>query len=334
MGRKILDKLSLAQADKPAAASPARRMGSAMSVGGLRDGLERITSNSVRDLDPSLIDQDGLRDRLQFDAEDIADLAASIRAHGQQVPILVRPSNQPGRFRVIYGRRRLAAIRQIGGPVKAIVRTLDDKAAVLAQGQENNLRLDPSFIEKAVFIGAMRDAGYDGTVIREALGVSKQSVSSYVVVLDAIPLPVIEAIGAAHDTGRRKWTELADLARVEGVDLPALLGRMGGALQAAESSAARFEAFLNAAKAVASGDAAPQQADAAAQHDPVHRGGPRPLRLADGRRIATVKRSASGLEVKVSQKEAPEFSTWLATNLDGLIQELHGRWLEESGSND
>ena len=127
------------------------------SVGGLRDSLREITANSIRDIEPDQIDMDGLRDRLVLEDSSIDELAESIRKHGQQVPIMVRPSAQPDRYRIIYGRRRLAAIRMVGGTVKAIVRSLDDDASLIAQGQENNLRLDPSFIEKSLFIKRCRN---------------------------------------------------------------------------------------------------------------------------------------------------------------------------------
>ena len=65
------------------------------SVGGLRDSLREITANSIRDIEPDQIDMDGLRDRLVLEDSSIDELAESIRKHGQQVPIMVRPSAQP-----------------------------------------------------------------------------------------------------------------------------------------------------------------------------------------------------------------------------------------------
>ena len=107
---------------------------------------------SIQDIDPDLIEDTGLKDRLGISEEDVAELRDSIARHGQQVPILLRPHpTLSGRYQVVYGRRRLAAIRGLGTPVKALIRTLSDEEAVLAQGQENNLRKDPSFIEKALF---------------------------------------------------------------------------------------------------------------------------------------------------------------------------------------
>lgn len=198
-----------AKAASPAPSKAAKLPG---SVGGLRDSLREITANSIRDIPPDRIEMDGLRDRLVLEDPSIDELAESIRKHGQQVPILVRPADRPDRFRIIYGRRRLAAIRRVGGTVKAIVRTLDDDASLIAQGQENNLRLDPSFIERALFIRDMQQAGYKPAVIQDALGLTRQGVSNHRVVIESLPEELIRLIGPAHGIGRRQWGDLAALA--------------------------------------------------------------------------------------------------------------------------
>lgn len=328
MARKIFDQIRAgvpgvapAPAPEPAAddAAAAAKRQNMRSVGGLREGLRELTINSIRDLDPALIEADGLRDRLDVDDDGIAALAESIRQHGQQVPILVRPSGVPDRFRVVYGRRRLAAVRRLGIAVKAIVRTLDDRASVLAQGQENSLRLDPSFIEKAVFVGAMRAAGYDSSVIQDALNITRQAVSQYGIVQETIPLTVIEAIGPAHDIGRRRWTELANLARQQDVDLAAVADGLEDSLAALPHSEARFEAVLAAA--------AGRRAAAAA---PVNRGR-QPAVLQDdaGTPIAEVRRSGRTLTIGVDMRAAPEFGQWLEAQAAEILRDLHRRWSED-----
>lgn len=123
------------------------------AMSGVKSTLRDLSSNAVREIDPSLIDDGGPKDRLAITDADVADLVQSIRAHGQQVPIMVRPLlENPGRYRIVYGRRRLRALKLAGIPAKALIRTLTDEQAILAQGQENSLRLDPSFIEKAIFV--------------------------------------------------------------------------------------------------------------------------------------------------------------------------------------
>jgi len=189
-------------------ATPAKAVKLPGSVGGLRDSLREITANSIRDIEPDQIDMDGLRDRLVLEDSSIDELAESIRKHGQQVPIMVRPSAQPDRYRIIYG------------TVKAIVRTLDDDASLIAQGQENNLRLDPSFIEKSLFIKEMQESGYKPGVIQDALGLTRQGVSNHRVVIEQLPDGLVQLIGPAHGIGRRQWGDLAALSvKVDLVDI-------------------------------------------------------------------------------------------------------------------
>jgi len=221
------------------------------SVGGLRDSLREITANSIRDIEPDQIDMDGLRDRLVLEDSSIDELAESIRKHGQQVPIMVRPSAQPDRYRIIYGRRRLAAIRKVGGTVKAIVRTLDDDASLIAQGQENNLRLDPSFIEKSLFIKEMQESGYKPGVIQDALGLTRQGVSNHRVVIEQLPDGLVQLIGPAHGIGRRQWGDLAALSVK--VDLVDIAKEALAALPDDTPSSEKFQAVYSAcsSKAVA-----------------------------------------------------------------------------------
>jgi ParB family chromosome partitioning protein len=161
---------------------------SAGPIAAIRNDLRSVGSRSVQDIDPELIEDTGLKDRIGAQDDDIADLRESISKHGQQVPILLRPHPKlSGRYQVVYGRRRLAAIRGLGTPVKALIRTLSDEEAVLAQGQENNLRKDPSFIEKALFAGDLEEAGYDARVVQDALNVNRSHTSHMRKVRDAFP---------------------------------------------------------------------------------------------------------------------------------------------------
>jgi len=105
--------------------------------------------HAVVELDAALIEPSFVQDRMPGD---IDGLLASIREQGQQVPILVRPHpEQPGKYQVGFGHRRLRAVFELGLPVKAVVRDLTDEQLVIAQGQENNEREDLTFIEKARF---------------------------------------------------------------------------------------------------------------------------------------------------------------------------------------
>src|SRR5690606_25679438 len=83
---------------------------------------------TIIELDPTLVDGSFVVDRLGVDAEDTSSLVAQIKEHGQQVPILVRPHPETeGRYQVAYGHRRLAAAKDLGLRVKAVVRDLTDE---------------------------------------------------------------------------------------------------------------------------------------------------------------------------------------------------------------
>lgn len=166
---------------------------------------------AVVDLDPADIDASDLKDRLEIDSADHRALANAIRENGQQVPILVRPHPQmPGRYQVAYGHRRLAACREIGFRVRAVVRKLTDRELFVAQGQENSARRDLSFIERALFAHRLEERGIDREAIMSALDVDKTEVSKLISVAKAVPSDLVEAIGPAPKAGRPRWLALAE----------------------------------------------------------------------------------------------------------------------------
>lgn len=202
------------------------------AVGGITRSLSNITQkveraqalerqlaegHAVVDLDPALIDASFVADRLGIEAETQSALAEQIREHGQQVPILVRPHpDTEGRYQVAYGHRRLAAVREIGNRVRAVVRDLSDEQLVISQGQENNARTDLSFIERSLFATRLEDRGFTREVIMSSLGVDKAALSKMISVVRRLPIALIEAIGPAPSIGRRRWFELADLLAQDG----------------------------------------------------------------------------------------------------------------------
>ena len=190
------------------------------SLGGINEKarraeeLERQLSEgqAVVELDPALIDSSFVPDRLSIDEAGLETLAERIHEHGQQVPILVRPSTtDEGRFQVAYGHRRLAAIRRLGIKVKAVVRELTDDQLVVSQGQENNDRTDLSFIERSYFAYRLEQRGFGRETILSALGVDKSALSRMIALIAKLPSEIIEAIGPAPSFGRTKWADIADL---------------------------------------------------------------------------------------------------------------------------
>lgn len=283
---------------------------------GMKSTLRDLSSNAVRELDPLLIEDDGPRDRLSISDEDVRDLAESIKAHGQQVPIMVRPlADGSGRYRIVYGRRRLRALRLAGLPAKALIRSLSDEQAILAQGQENSLRLDPSFIEKAMFVTELADAGYDASVVIDALAIDKPMLSRMTKVARTIPLAVIRSIGPAHGVGRRRWEELADLSRDSDLDLTRLAEGLGTQFHELSSDDRFSRLHQEALRATASEDrdASPAQA----------------VTSPDGVSIAEIKQSARAMTLRFSRHGSPEFFDWMRQHAEEEIRRLYEAFLSD-----
>jgi ParB family chromosome partitioning protein len=171
------------------------------------------SGQTVVELDPSLIDESFIRDRMEDGTQSIAELARQIKNQGQLVPILVRPHpHKEGRYQAAFGHRRLKAVASLGKKICAVVRPLTDVELIVAQGQENNARLDLSFIEKARFAASMRAKKFNRETIAAALGISNQSqITWYLQVVERIPAAIIDAIGPAPEIGRKRWLPLAEL---------------------------------------------------------------------------------------------------------------------------
>lgn len=165
---------------------------------------------SVVELDPEQIDGSFIADRIGDDEEAFNELVAAIEQRGQDSPVLLRPHPQhAGRYMVVFGHRRVRAARALKRPVRAVIKPFDDTQHVIAQGQENSVRADLSFIEKALFAFNLEQRGYSRDVIMAALSVDKTVVSKMISVVKDIPPEVISAIGAAKETGRDRWYQLA-----------------------------------------------------------------------------------------------------------------------------
>ncbi|MGO7210646.1 plasmid partitioning protein RepB [Rhizobium leguminosarum] len=292
---------------------------SAAPVGGITKTLGNITEKMERaselerqlaagqtivELDPRLIDASFVSDRLAIDAAELAQLVEQIREHGQQVPILVRPHPETrGRYQVAYGHRRLAAAREIGIRVRAVVRDLTDGQLVVSQGQENSARTNLSYIERALFASRLEERSFGRDVIMAALGVDKAALSRMLIVIRQVPLTLVNAIGAAPDIGRRRWLELGE--RLEKADVEKIIVELSADDARKISSDERFQrALVLATKKTA----APKPAVAKTQVSGVP---------------VMIKKTASGATFVFDGKTAPGFDQFVQERLKGLFQEFN-----------
>lgn len=172
-----------------------------------------LEGEAVVDLNPELVEASFVKDRLSEDDEAFRALVEAIRARGQDTPILVRPHSKIDcHYQVVFGHRRLRAARELGRNVRAVVKAIDDRTHVIAQGQENSARADLTFIERALFANRLEELGYDREVISTALAANAASVSKMMSVMERLPQEVVQAIGPAPGVGRERWVELSLLA--------------------------------------------------------------------------------------------------------------------------
>lgn len=296
----------VAGATPPPPLAPEKRSGAARSMASLwlAQTAPAPAEGGVIELDPNLCDPSAIADRVP-DATDAAFAAFvdQIREEGQHTPILVRKHPvEAGRYEIAYGRRRTRAAREIGKPVRAVVRDLSDAELVVAQGSENLAREDLSYIERAHFARNMEQAGVARDVILKAMGVHRPDLVNYLAVAEAIPAPVLAAIGPAPKTGRPRWLTLADrikTASPEQIDTALASPDLAG-----KPSDERFAVVL------ATLTAAPK---------PAKKPKAETLKDPKGLKFARVERSTSGVRVTTDEKIEPGFGDYLAGRLPEIL---------------
>jgi ParB family transcriptional regulator, chromosome partitioning protein len=298
-----------AGAELPPAASPAfTSIAARGAIGAVSRSIEQIKAQSIVDLDPGLVDPSLISDRLEHSTEAHAELVASIREHGQQVPILVRPHpEKAGRYQIAYGRRRLRAVAELGRKIRAVVRSLTDQELVVAQGQENSARTDLSFIEKALFAARLEDSGYGREIIMAALSVDKTGLSRLISSAVKIPQDLIEAIGPAPKAGRDRWVALSARLSETGALSKARASTKAEAFAATDTD----ERFNRVFAAVAP-----------ALKETVR---PTTQKAADGTAIAQVKEDQRSFTIAIDKKASGEFGTYLVERLPELYAAFKDR---------
>lgn len=313
MARKSLQEMSgIASAIARSGAKSAENVAktSAPALGALQGSLA-----AIREIDPDLIDDWGPTDRLdEFTAVNSDDdgagfdaLKNSIRDGGQQVPILVRKAKSEGRYEAIYGRRRLRACRELGIKVRANVQDIDDQTALLAKGLENAARRNLSFYEKARFAEAILEAGHATPTVRQVLSLSASGLSHLTKVTQNVPVKVGDLIGAAPNSGRPKWTALAELFISKKLTEKAALSVLKNCGQEV-SSDDRLEVLLKEASKRGA-----RQGNVTSEVTPV-----------EGVTIKTGRGSVS-MSVKKSGANA-QFAEWLDDNLAEIIKRSYAEF--------
>lgn len=292
------------------------------------DHLQRTNDRYIQEIDPDLIERGGPADRMgEHDAGAEDALRASIEKTGQTTPVLLRPDPEnPGRFRIIYGRRRVSALRSLKQKVKAIIRDdLSDSDAVVIQGQENSVRKDLSFLERARFLVAIEAEGFPRAVAIDALAIDKARASNYAKLGKALPDDIARLIGPAPGIGRDRWLAfVGDYER-----RPDAAKRIIEALEpkdlSQESSDSRFALAYGA---IAAGKTAAPKARAER----------RTIEMGSGKGktvFATVKQADGAISVTIPAKSEvqKDFAQHLSDRIDRILREELERWQKSSSGN-
>ena len=130
--------------------------------------------------------------RVNMDADNLQELAASIRARGVLQPLLARPHpSAQGRFQIIAGERRWRAAQLAGlHDVPVLIRALTNQEAMAASLVENLQRADLDAMEEAEGYQRLLDEfAMTQEALAEAVGKSRSHIAN-TLRLRALPAPV------------------------------------------------------------------------------------------------------------------------------------------------
>ncbi|TPL12805.1 plasmid partitioning protein RepB [Mesorhizobium sp. B2-4-11] len=270
--------------------------------------FQELSKGSVVDLDPDLVDTSFVSDRIDDDDEAFQELLVAIRERGQDSPVLVRPHPDiSGRFQTVFGHRRVRVARQLERPVRAVVKKMDDRDHVIAQGQENAARADLSFIERTLFADRILKRGHSPDTVKSALALDDTTFSKMRSVTSTIPEQVILAVGAAKGVGRDRWWQLAKLMEHPGAAAKAMecVSRADFAQQGSEARFARLFDLVSALEKRPRAAAKPKERAWMPQDKSVQ------AKITDTGKVFTLA---------FKSKEALPFGTFIAGKLNELFE--------------
>jgi ParB family chromosome partitioning protein len=269
-----------------------------------------IAGETIVELAADVIDGSFVSDRIEDTDEEYRVLRDAIKENGQSTPILVRPHPQhDGRYMIVFGHRRARVARELGVPVRAVVKNLEDIAHIIAQGQENTARANLSFIEKALFAKKLLGMGQSKDTIKSALMIDDTLLSRMLSVAETIPPAVVDALGAAKSVGRDRWEELKKLV-MDPASAELALQEIASAEFIAKEASERFNFLL--ARLIAS------------RKSP-RKSGARKAAMAswtaeDKMVAASIENTAKTYSLSLKSKHASEFGQFISSNLDSLYQ--------------
>ncbi|MHA6688640.1 plasmid partitioning protein RepB [Mesorhizobium sp. A556] len=266
-----------------------------------------LEGEHVVELDPELIDGSFVSDRMGEDRAQYQELLEAIRERGQDTPILIRPHpSVDGRYMIVFGHRRVRVAKELGCKVRAVVKAIDDRTHVIAQGQENSARANLTFVEKAMFAKRLEDLNYGREIIGAALASNAAAISKMVSVVSRIPVAIINKIGPAPAVGRERWVELSLLVGRKADAVDRVVSNPGFGELGSDERFERLFAALNARGASVRKVAAKREVRAWAPED--------------NSVCVSVKRSGKTATIALGEANGTRFADWISDNLGDLYE--------------
>jgi ParB family chromosome partitioning protein len=191
------------------------------------DGRPLLVSVDCLEEDPS-------NPRTEFPDAEIAELAQDIALHGILQPIVVRPAADDGRYRVLFGAKRLRAAKRAGlGSVPVVIGS--EAHDVYAQVAENQKRHGLTPLDLARFMRSRADAGDSNAEIAKRMGIDLTSVAHHLSLL-TLPPELDEALRSGRCKSPRTLYELAKLQKTKPERVKAIVAGEGEITRKAVSS--------------------------------------------------------------------------------------------------
>jgi ParB family chromosome partitioning protein len=240
-------------------------------------------------------------------------LKASISAHGQHVPIVVRAApGEPGRYEIAAGRRRLVACRELSLKVLARALPLDDNAMLSLQYRENAEREDVSTFERGRWFARLADErGLSTTAIAAIVGLAQPTVSDHLG-LARLPEELVELLEDPRELSLADGRRLRAVLNTEGA-----LERMAAALNEGRAASGTKAQVALALRAAASPGARTALALAVREKG-------RPIVGSDGRRLGFLTQSGEQWVCRFDRTIQVEAINWLADQIPVLLERWRG----------
>jgi ParB family chromosome partitioning protein len=140
---------------------------------------ESTDTRDMRSIPVEYIERGRYQPRRDFDPEALQELANSIRAQGLMQPIVIRPIGDQ-RYEIIAGERRWRAAQLAGlADIPALIREVDDEAAIAMALIENIQRENLNPVEEATALQRLQsEFGLTQQEVADAVGKSRSAVAN------------------------------------------------------------------------------------------------------------------------------------------------------------